>query len=91
MLPTHSHNSSLACYSDCGKEFCKTNDGCFWTTCKDSVGQVVYVLENFLDEYCIDMDRIYAVGCSNGGMFTYELGNDARSAKYIAGISSQGM
>mmetsp|Transcript_53512 Transcript_53512/g.113650 ORF Transcript_53512/g.113650 Transcript_53512/m.113650 type:complete len:260 (+) Transcript_53512:2-781(+) len=35
------------------------------------------------------MDRIYAVGCSNGGMFTYELAHDERSAKYLTGISTQ--
>ena len=47
------------------------------------------VLEDFINHHCVDMDRIYAVGWSNGGMFTYELANDERSAKYLAAISPQ--
>ena len=48
------------------------------------------MLEHFISDYCVDLDRIYAAGCSNGGMFVYELANDPRSAVYLAGIATQG-
>jgi len=35
---------------------------------------------------CVDLDQIWAVGCSNGGMFTFELAVDERSASRLAGI-----
>jgi poly(3-hydroxybutyrate) depolymerase len=76
----------LGCYKDCNGECA---DECWWTTCKDSVQQTVEVLEDFINNHCIDMNRIYAVGWSNGGMFTYELANDERTAKYFAAISPQ--
>ncbi|KAL9179207.1 hypothetical protein ACHAXT_008497 [Thalassiosira profunda] len=63
----------VRCYRDCG-DTCDTNDGCMWTTCKNSVDQTLGVLRPFLDEYCVDLDRIYASGCSNGGMFLYRPG-----------------
>lgn len=73
-------------YQDCNNECA---DKCWWTTCKDSVQQTLEVLEDFLDDHCVDMNRIYALGWSNGGMFTYELANDERTAKYLAAISPQ--
>lgn len=65
-------------------------DDCWWTTCKDSVQQTLDVLTKFTDDYCVDMDRIYASGCSNGGMFVYELANNEKSYAYFAGIATQG-
>jgi poly(3-hydroxybutyrate) depolymerase len=57
----------LGCYADC--ESCA--DECWWTTCKDSVQQTVDVLEDFISRNCVDMDRIYAAGWSNGGTFMH--------------------
>mmetsp|Transcript_24482 Transcript_24482/g.48810 ORF Transcript_24482/g.48810 Transcript_24482/m.48810 type:complete len:622 (+) Transcript_24482:134-1999(+) len=76
----------VGCYEDCSE---RCADGCWWTTCKDSVQQTVVVLESFLNTYCIDLHRIYASGCSNGAMFVYELAHDSRTAKYLAGIAPQ--
>jgi len=59
---------------------------CWWTTCHDSVEQVLSVLDEVQDEICIDLDQVWAVGCSNGGMFTFELASDERSASRLAGI-----
>lgn len=42
-----------------------------------------YVLNNF----CIDLSMVWAVGCSNGGMFTYELAKDERTNKLLAGVA----
>lgn len=63
---THSEDY---CYHDCGN----CDDNCWWTTCKDSVAQTLDVLNHVLDNYCIDMSMIWGTGCSNGGMFLYEL------------------
>ena len=79
----------VKCYSDCDKATCDSNDGCFWTTCLDSVQQTLDVLRNFLDNYCVDLDKIYGSGCSNGGMFLYELANRPESAVYFAGFAPQ--
>ena len=33
------------------------------------------------------MSKIWATGCSNGGVFTFELAQNERTSKYIAGIA----
>jgi len=65
---------------------CSGADNCWWTTCYDSVEQVLDVLDKIGNDICIDLDQVWAVGQSNGGMFTYELASDKRSAPKIAGI-----
>jgi len=65
---------------------CSKADNCWWTTCKDSVGQVISVLDEIESEICVDLDQIWAVGYSNGGMFTFELAADKRSSERLAGI-----
>jgi len=65
---------------------CSQADNCWWTTCHDSVTQVLSILDEVQDEICIDLDRVWAVGSSNGGMFTFELASDHRSAPRLAGI-----
>merc|ERR1712100_436364 len=57
------------CYDDCGD--CR--DNCWWTTCQDSVALTVDIIIYTLENYCIDMRQVWALGCSNGGMFTYTL------------------
>lgn len=57
------------CYKDCGS----CSDECWWTTCKDSVEQTMDVLNYVLENFCIDTEMIWATGCSNGGIFLYEL------------------
>jgi len=74
------------CYADCDGG-CANN--CWWTTCNDSVGQVVAVLDTILDNYCVDLEMIWTTGCSNGGHFLHELAHDARIAPYLAGVAPQ--
>jgi len=71
------------CFKDCNDDCA---DICWWTTCQDSVAQVLDVVKQALGSMCVDQSRIYAAGESNGGMFTHELARDERSAKYFAGI-----
>ena len=59
---------------------------CTWTTSWDSVEQVTTLFEELDEHFCFDLDRVWAVGCSNGGMFTYELARDERSAPIFKGI-----
>jgi len=48
-------------------------DTCWWTTCEDSVAQVVALLDELGALLCLDTRRIHATGISNGGVFLYEL------------------
>jgi len=72
-------------YEDSGCD-CSLADRCSWTTCFDSVEQVLAILDEVEESVCVDLDQIWAVGCSNGGMFTFELARDERSASRLKGI-----
>ena len=52
-------------YNECGQ----CTDACWWTTCKDSIGQAVDMIDYVLDNFCIDLSMVWSLGCSNGGMF----------------------
>jgi len=58
-----------------------------WTTNVDSVAQTLGIMEEVENNVCVDLDRIWAVGCSNGGMFTFELAADERTASKLLGIA----
>lgn len=62
----------LYCY-----ESCRVRKGschpCDWTTCSDDVGFIRVLLQFLETQLCLDTRRIYAYGCSNGGMFVHEL------------------
>jgi polyhydroxybutyrate depolymerase len=47
---------------------------CDWTTDTDDVAFINALMDDLENKLCIDADREYATGMSNGGMFTYELG-----------------
>ena len=80
--PTCADGSPNFCYYDsCGQ----CEDGCWWTTCDDTVATVLEVLDEVLDRVCVDLDRVWAAGCSNGGMMVYEVLADARAAGRFAG------
>ena len=49
---------------------------CDWCTCHDDVGFVEALLDELESTLCIDLDRVYATGISNGGMFVHRLGCD---------------
>lgn len=61
---------------------------CSWTQCQDDdVAFVADLLDELERDLCIDRSRIYATGGSNGGMFTWELGMDRRTAPRLRAIA----
>ena len=53
---------------------CGDPEPCNWATCHDDLGFVAQLLERLEESLCIDLDRVYATGMSNGGMFVHRLG-----------------
>jgi poly(3-hydroxybutyrate) depolymerase len=49
---------------------------CDWTTGYDDVGFVRTMVDRFKSSMCIDSSRVFATGCSNGGMFIHQLAQD---------------
>ena len=45
---TRPHAAAGFCYPSCGK----CGDGCWWTTCLDSVGQVAALLDEVMGDWC---------------------------------------
>ncbi len=82
--PNNVYGNYCKQYKECT---CQQSDGCWWTTCHDSVRQVINMLNMVESQLCIDLDRVWASGCSNGGMFTHELARDVRTAGRIRGIA----
>ena len=63
-------------------------NGCAWTHCQDDdVAFVVALVAEARQNLCIDGSRVYAAGGSNGGMFTWELGQNAASAGTFRAIA----
>lgn len=75
-------NRYVSCGGDCA-------DNCWWTTCEDSVKQAMDLLDYLESELCVNTSMVWASGCSNGGVFTFELAQDSRSAPRLAGIAPQ--
>jgi polyhydroxybutyrate depolymerase len=71
------------CYDDCAGACA---DNCWWTTCLDSVGEVVDTLNALEAALCVDTSMVWASGFSNGGIFTYQLAQDPRLAPRLAGL-----
>lgn len=66
------NHTQYAIPSDCGPEV--TKDSCNWCTCNDDLGYISQVLDEAEANLCVDLNRVYATGMSNGGMFTHRLG-----------------
>jgi len=49
---------------------------CDWCSCHDDVGFIAVLLDELERTLCVDLDRVYATGISNGGMFVHRLGCD---------------
>jgi polyhydroxybutyrate depolymerase len=47
---------------------------CVWATCYDDLGFIERLLDRLEADLCLDLDRVYATGMSNGGMFVHRLG-----------------
>ena len=70
---------------------CKTGTAkstCSWTQCQDDDIRFTVALVNYLEtRLCIDPARVFATGGSNGGMFTWELGQNPLSAPIFRAIA----
>ena len=63
-------------------------NGCSWTQCSvDDVAFSAALVQEVSANVCIDSDRVYAVGGSNGGMFVWDLGRDERSAEVFRAVA----
>ncbi len=61
---------------------------CSWTQCRaDDVAFVVALVDFIKGSLCVEANNVFATGCSNGGMFTWELGQDPRSAPTFRAIA----
>ena len=69
--PTCSENFRWPFPPECGEP-----SDCIWCTCYDDLAYVNQMLDELGDTLCIDLDRVYATGISNGGMFVHRLGCD---------------
>jgi len=70
---------------------CKTGTAkntCSWTQCQDDdIGFTVALVRYLETRLCIDTAHVYATGGSNGGMFTWELGQNSLSAPIFRAIA----
>lgn len=59
----------------CSDASCGTCAACAWCSCADDLGFVVALTRALLSSEALRVDRrrVYAAGCSNGGMLTYDL------------------
>ena len=63
-------------------------NGCSWTHCQDDDVDFALQLVALAQEHlCIDPDRVFATGGSNGGMFAWELGQNEASASTFRAIA----
>ena len=70
---------------------CENSDGCWWTTCEDSVQVLLDALEAVRKMLCVDLEQVWVAGCSNGAMMVYEALADSRSAGiFVGGVSIVG-
>ena len=71
----------------CDDSSCTCTNRCGWTHCDDDD---IQFFKDLLDEIkgmvCVDTSRVYSTGFSNGGMFSWSLGQDNRTAPLLAGI-----
>jgi polyhydroxybutyrate depolymerase len=52
---------------------CGTCGDCNWCSCHDDLGFVNAVIDELEATLCVDLDRVYGVGYSNGGMFAHQM------------------
>jgi polyhydroxybutyrate depolymerase len=55
---------------------CGEPSECDWCSCYDDVGFIAALLDELEATLCVDLDRVFAAGTSNGGMFVHRLGCD---------------
>ena len=52
---------------------CGVCGDCNWCSCHDDLGFVNAVIDELEATLCVDLDRVYGVGYSNGGMFAHRM------------------
>ena len=63
-------------------------NSCAWTQCQqDDVAFTAALLDHIAGRMCVDTDNVFASGGSNGGMFTWELGQNPVSAPLFRAIA----
>jgi len=63
-------------------------NSCSWTHCQaDDVDFALALVEYVKNQLCVDADNVFATGGSNGGMFTWELGQNSASAPTFRAIA----
>ena len=64
---------------------------CSWTHCQyensNDVEFAVALVQVIADQMCVDTNRVYAMGGSNGGMYAWELGQNPASAATFRAIA----
>ncbi len=79
-------------YQSCGPVGDKTavaKNTCSWTHCQsDDIIFALNLVEQISHNLCVAKKDVFAVGGSNGGMYTWNLGQDPRSAKRFRAISA---
>ena len=61
---------------------------CSWTQCQqDDVAFAVALVQYIENKMCVDASNVFATGGSNGGMFTWELGQNPVSAPTFRAIA----
>ena len=65
-----------------------SQNSCSWTQCQvDDVAFALALVGHIGNEACVDTGRVFATGGSNGGMFTWELGQRTVDAPVFAAIA----
>ena len=63
-------------------------NSCSWTQCQQNdVAFTAALLEDVSNRMCVDADNVFASGGSNGGMFTWELGQNPVTAPLFRAIA----
>lgn len=77
------------CYRDTCIDGCK--DICWWTTCNDDATFVHAMIDRVEELLCVDIDRVYAGGESNGGVMVWEMATDPRAGRFAAFVPMIGL
>ena len=78
-------------YGSCGPVGNKAvaKNTCSWTHCQsDDILFATDLIDEVSHNLCVAKDHVFAVGGSNGGMYTWNLGQDPRSAGHFRAIST---
>ena len=64
-------------------------NSCSWTQCTtDDFEFTADLIDDIQQHYCVDSDRIYALGGSNGGMFIWDLAREESTVGIFAAMAS---